>query len=451
MLSFFKNNILNLKGKSVLVYGMGISGQAACKLLHEKGACVSTYDDEGRFITYFAHEKNPMEKRYELVVVSPGIKVLGNPLITHFLSKGTNIISELDLGYYFSNGKVIGITGTNGKTTVTSLVGEIFKASGSKTFVCGNIGLPISSIALQSDENSVIVCEVSNFQLELSKLFSADIACLLNLSEDHIDRHGSFEEYLRVKEKIVTHNGGQKLILNFDDELVKKIQINKKTLFFSKNMLKKGVFVKNNYIYHNKIKILPLSEIPLFGEKNLENVLAAVAIAVSLKVKPEVIRKAVREFKAPPHRLSYLGQVNGADIFDDSKATNISSTISAVNSLGDRGLILLLGGLNKDFKFDEIFDKGWDFEELICFGKAGQEIFDCAKKYGYNPKIFASLKETAYYLRDNVQAGQKVLLSPACASFDEFSSYSVRGEMFKEIMFGTIAQIEMAQERKRLS
>lgn len=444
MLSFFNNKTLNIKGKSVLVYGMGISGQSACKLLHENGACVSTYDDEGRFVTYFAHEKNPMNKNYELVVVSPGIKVLGNPLISHFLNKGTNIISELDLGYYFSKGKVIGITGTNGKTTVTSLVGEIFKKGGYKTFICGNIGLPISSIALQSDEKSVIVCEVSNFQLELSKLFTADIACLLNLAPDHIDRHGSYEEYLRVKEKIFSKERGQKVILNFDDETVRKIKNNKKTLYFSKKMLKKGVFVRNNYIFYNRTKILPLSEIPLFGEKNLENVLSAVAIAVSLKVKPEVIRKAVREFKAPPHRLSYLGQVNGADIFDDSKATNISSTLSAVNSLGDRGLVLLLGGLNKDFKFDEIFNKGWEFDELICFGKAGQEIFDCAKEYGYTPKLFTTLKEAAYYLRENVKRGQKVLLSPACASFDEFSSYSVRGEMFKEIMFGTIAQIEMS-------
>ncbi len=436
--------MINLKGKKVLVYGMGMSGQAACKLLHDNGACVSTYDDEERFASYFAYEKNPMLKKYDLVVVSPGIKVLGNQLISHFLLSGVKVISELDLGFMFCKGKVIGITGTNGKTTVTSLVGEILKKSGKKTFVCGNIGLPISSIASQTDNESFVVCEVSNFQLELSSFFKANVACVLNLASDHIDRHGSYEEYVRVKGKILTHKRSQRVVLNFDDDLVNKMQINKKTLFFSKKILKKGVFVRNNYIFYNKNKILPLSEIPLFGEKNLENVLASVTISVLLKIKPSVIRSAVSAFKAPPHRIEYLGQVNGADVFDDSKATNISSTISAVNSLGERGLVLLLGGLNKGFKFDEIFNKGLDFEKLLCFGDAGAEIAETASKYGYSPLIFPTMKSATHYARQYAKEGLKILLSPACASFDEFASYAVRGEVFKEIMFGALEQIEMS-------
>lgn len=435
---------MNLRGKNVLVYGMGISGQAVCRLLHDNGACVSTYDDENRFVSYFAHESNPMTKKFDLVVVSPGIKVLGNQLISHFMITGTKVISELDLGYIFCKGKVIAITGTNGKTTVTSLVGEIFKKAGKKTFVCGNIGLPISAVAKDTDSQSILVCEVSNFQLELSKLFKADIACVLNIAPDHIDRHGSFEEYLRVKRKILTGERRQKVILNYDDEIVNRLQINKKTTFFSKKLLNKGIFVKNNYIFHNKNKIVPLSEIPLFGEKNLENVLSAVAIAVSFKIKPTVIREAINNFKAPPHRLSYLGQVNGADVFDDSKATNISSTLSAVGSLGDRGMVLLLGGLNKDCEFDEIFNKGFDFDKIICFGQAGQEIFDCALKYGYQPLLFPTMKSACHFLKTSAMPGQKILLSPACASFDEFASYSVRGEVFKEIMFSAIEQIEMS-------
>lgn len=436
--------MFNVKGKNVLVYGMGISGQSACKLLHENGACVSTYDDEERFASYFAYEKNPIQKRYDLIVVSPGIKVQGNGLITHFMMSGTKVISELDLGFAFCRGKVIGITGTNGKTTVTSLVGDIFKKSGRKTFVCGNIGLPICSIAPQTSDDSVIVCEVSNFQLELSSMFKASTACVLNLAPDHIDRHGSYEEYLRVKGKILTHKRRQRVVLNYDDDSVNRLQNNRKTLFFSKKMLKKGVFIKNNWIFYNKTKILPLSEIPLFGEKNLENVLSAVAIAVTHKVKPNVIREAVREFKAPPHRIEYLGQVNGADVFDDSKATNISSTLSAVGSLGDRGLVLLVGGQNKGFIFDEIFNKGWDFEALLCFGDAGQALFDTAVKYGYNPLIFPTMKAATYFAKSNACEGQKILLSPSCASFDEFSSYAVRGEVFKEIMLGETKQIEMS-------
>jgi len=443
-IKYSEDAMLNVKGKNVLVYGMGISGQAACKLLHDEGACVSTFDDEGRFISYFTYEKNPMLKRYDFVVVSPGIKVLGNQLISHFVMSGTKVISELDLGFSFCRGKVIGITGTNGKTTVTSLVGDIFKKAGRKTFVCGNIGLPICSIAPKTDDESVIVCEVSNFQLELSSMFKAGIACVLNLAPDHIDRHGSFEEYLRVKGKILSHSRSQRVVLNYDDEMVNKLQINRKTLFFSKNPLNKGVFVKNNAIFYNKVKVMPLSEIPLFGEKNLENVLAAISVSVLQKIKPSVIRSAVNAFKAPPHRIEYLGQVNGADVFDDSKATNISSTISAVGSLGERGLVLMLGGCNKGFVFDEIFNKGWDFEKLICFGDAGHEIFETASKYGYSPLLFPTMKAATYYVKENAQSGQKILLSPACSSFDEFASYAVRGEVFKEIMFGDVKQIEMS-------
>lgn len=433
---------LNLKGKNVLVYGMGISGQSSAKLLHDKGACVSIFDDEERFINHFAYEKNPMLKKFDLVVVSPGIKVLGNPLISHFIMTKTPLISELDLGFLFCRGKVIAITGTNGKTTVTSLVGEIFKKAGRNTFVCGNIGLPISTIVPKTDQNSVTVCEVSNFQLELSSHFSANDACVLNLAPDHLDRHGNFEEYLRVKKKILTGKHGQKVVLNFDDELTSKLKIDKKTLFFSKKMLNKGVFIKNNCIYYNKIKIMPISEIPLFGEKNLENVLAGVCMAVLEKIKPDIIRQAVREFKAPRHRLEYLGEYNGASVFDDSKATNIASTIGAVESIGDKKTIILLGGQNKDFKFDEIFNREWDFEKILCFGEAGQDIFECAQKYGYSPLLFPTMKQATHYVKTIAQEGMKILLSPACASFDEFSSYAVRGDIFKEIIFDETKKIE---------
>ncbi len=435
---------LNLSGKRVLVYGMGISGQSACKLLHDKGACVSFFDDQNRFGDFFAYESQPMLKKYDLVVVSPGIKVQGNPLIAHFLVSGVRVISELDLGFLFCQGQVIGITGTNGKTTVTSFVGKIFEEAGKRTFVCGNIGLPLSQVACKTDKESVVVCEVSNFQLELSQYFNASTSCILNLAPDHIDRHGSFEEYVRIKRKILSRKRGQNVILNFDDEEVRKIDFSKKTLFFSKNLLKIGVFVKNNCIFYNKTKIISLNDIPLFGEKNLENVLASVAIAVRHKIKPNIIRSAIMKFKAPAHRLEYLGKVKGADVFDDSKATNISATISAINSLGERGLVVMLGGQNKDCQFDEIFNHGFDFDDILCFGQAGQEIFDCAVKYGYKPLLFPTMKSASYYARENLHEGQKLLLAPACASFDEFSSYAVRGEIFKEIIFEKFEQIEMS-------
>ncbi len=435
--------MLKLRGKNVLVYGMGASGQSAARLLHQNGACVSIYDDENKFSSFYSYEKSPTLNKFDLVVVSPGIKVRGNDLISFFIANKIPVISELDLGFLFCKGKVIGITGTNGKTTVTSMVGDIFKKAGKTCFVCGNIGLPVTSIASKSDNKSYVITEVSNFQLELSKYFCPDIACVLNLAPDHLDRHGSFEEYVRVKKKIISKPKKQKIILNYDDNITRQLYLNKKTLFFSKKMLNKGVFIKNSAIYFNKTKIISCNDIPLFGEKNLENTLASVAISVACKIKPCFIKSAILEFKAPHHRMEYLGKVNGADVFDDSKATNIFACKSAIEALGEKRIVLLIGGQNKDFEFDEIFSSGYDFEEVLCFGQCAQEVFDCAKKYGYSPKSFSSMKGATFYAKENASKGQKILLAPACASFDEFSSYAVRGEVFKEIMLGNFEKIEM--------
>ncbi len=424
----------SFQGKRVLVYGMGTSGQAACKLLHKQGACVSYYDDEQRFSNFYGCEANPLSKNFDLIVVSPGIKVIGNEIISHFLLNKTRVISELDLGYMFCKGRVVGITGTNGKTTVTMLVGAILKEAGRENFVCGNVGLPISSIATDTTKKSVVVCEVSNFQLELSSLFKADIATILNLAPDHLDRHGSFEEYVRVKKKIISKK--QTLFLNLDDELVKNINPSNKNIFFSLRPLNRGVYVKNSAIYYNKTKIMPISEVSLVGDKNLLNVLAAVGIACKLRVKPRIIRKAVASFVPAKHRIEYLGKCrSGADVIDDSKATNISSVDMALESLYGRKIILLMGGLNKDCKFDSLFSKGYPLEKLICFGQAGRYLADCAKKYGYESEVFETLEEGCRCALENSEDGEIILLSPGCASFDEFSSYAVRGERFKEFIF----------------
>ena len=423
----------NFKGKRVLVYGMGSSGQSACKLVHEMGGNVSFYDDDNRFSGFYSSEKNPTTKKYDLVVVSPGVKVIGNEIISHFLLNKTKVISELDLGYMFCKGKVVGITGTNGKTTTTSLVGDILKEAGVSNFVCGNIGLPISSIALQTTRKSIVVCEVSNFQLELSNYFNADIAAILNIAPDHLDRHGSFEEYVRVKKKIIKKK--QTLVLNLDDNLVRTMQISKKNIYFSLRPLNKGVSIKNNAIYYNKTKIIPLGEIKLVGDKNLQNVMAAVAICCKLKVKTKFIRSAIAKFVPPRHRLQMLGTTtSGAVVIDDSKATNASSVEMALESLAGREIMLLMGGQNKGYDFDAFFRKGYKIAQLICFGEAGQEIATLAKRYGYKTELFTKMSEGCEYARATAAEGQIVLLSPGCASFDEFSSYAVRGEIFKELM-----------------
>ncbi len=424
----------NFRGKKVLVYGMGTSGQAACKLLHSLGAIVSFYDDEERFLNFYAYDKNPMLTKYDLVVVSPGIKVRGNELIAHFVSKGTKVISELDLGYMFCKGKIVGITGTNGKTTVTSLVGAILTAAGKANFVCGNIGLPLCAVALKTNKKSVAVCEVSSFQLELSRIFRADIAAILNIAPDHIDRHGSFEEYVFVKKKIIKPR--QKLILCGDDEIVKGFGEKNKPTYYSLFPRSNGVYLRNNIIYYGKAKIMAASEVPLIGNKNLLNVMAAVAICKKLGVKSQIIRSAVMSYKPPKHRLMVLGKTKkGALVIDDSKATNISSVEMALESVDCANTYLLLGGLNKDCDFADFFAKLPPLKSLLCFGAAADYLASEAASHGVQAARFDSMKKAAAFAREEAGEGEIILLSPACASFDEFSSYAVRGEIFKEIIF----------------
>ena len=319
------------KGKKVLVYGMGDSGYFASKLLFENEACVGVFDDDKAHKNLFCFDEDPLSGDYDLVVISPGIKMIGNPLVEGFKQKNIPVISEIDLGFNFLKGKLIAITGTNGKTTTTKLLGEIFKQAGHETFVCGNIGLPICAISQKTNRHSITICEVSNFQLESTKVFNPDVACILNLQEDHIDRHGNFAEYVRVKNKI-TQNFGKNNVLfyNLDDENCGLVNLPKKAVGYSAKEQKGGGYVKDGIIYFNKTKIMETKDVPLVGEKNLQNVVCALSVASFLKVRPEVIAQAVKDFAAPKHRLEFVGRFHGVEFFDDSKATNVPSVIMAI-------------------------------------------------------------------------------------------------------------------------
>lgn len=421
------------KGKRVLVYGLGTSGQAACKLLHEFGACVSVYDEDRAWRTLFCYDAEPLMHSYDLVVVSPGIKVIGNSLISGFRAKKTPIISELDLGSMFCLGKIIALTGTNGKTTTCSLLGKIFESAGKNTFVCGNIGLPISSIANKTDKKSVIVCEVSNFQLELSCTFAPDIACVLNIAPDHIDRHESFDEYKRVKSQIFTRLKKQ-AVINADDKGACALPLPKKTIFYSLYPATKGVNVRGGCIYIGKNRLINIDEVPLLGEKNISNVVAAVTIAHLCHIKPRAIKNAIMSFSPPPHRLEYVCEKDGVRYINDSKSTNIACTNMAIESLNCDGLILLMGGQNKGLVFDDFFASKPKIKSVIAFGEAGQTIMESAKKSGFYCQVAPTMEKAVEISKSISKQGDTVLLSPACASFDEFASYSARGQIFKELV-----------------
>lgn len=425
----------NLRGKRVLVYGIGGSGSSACKLLNRLGACVNVYDDDKKHRSLFCFDDEPLAHKYDLVVVSPGIKVVENAIISGFRAKKTQTISEIDLASIFCKGKLIAITGTNGKTTTCSLLGKIFEEAGKKAFVCGNIGLPFSSIALSADKKSFVVCETSNFQLELSSLFAPDIACVLNIAPDHIDRHGSFEEYKRVKNSIFKNfKRSNVAVVNLDDEMTMSLNLPKNIEFFSQNPLKKGVFIKNGCIYHGKTRIVSTSDISLIGRKNISNVMAAIAIALLCKVKTKYIRYALVKFTPPAHRLQFVCERAGVKFINDSKSTNIACVQMAIESLDEKNLILMLGGQNKGLDFAELFSAHPQIKKVVCFGAASEEIFACAHEFNYDAEKFDSLKSATEYVKSCAKKGDVVLLSPGCTSFDEFSSYAVRGQIFMELV-----------------
>ena len=428
-----------LKNKKVLVYGLGKSGRAVIKVLHDNFAYVSFYDDDIKFFDQVGFERNPYNKEYDFVVVSPGVVCKNNKLLAHFRDKNITILSELDFGYLLCRGKIIAITGTNGKTTTCMLTHEILKNAGYETFLCGNIGLPLSAIASKTTNKSVIVCEVSSFQLECSQYFRPNIAAILNLKPDHLDRHGSFEEYKKAKAKIVENMKWKDLlVLNFDDEQTKQMVLHKKFRYFSKEHIKKGVSVTGDNVCVNKKPLFNISKISLRGEKNLENVLASVCICSNFKVKPENYVQALKNFKTASHRMEAVGTIDGVTYIDDSKATNVDSTLACLDAFKKESVILLLGGSGKDSSYDDLFTQKMNLKAAVCFGAEREKIAKSAKRAKTKTFICEKFETAVVKATKLATDGDFVLLSPACASFDEFENYKQRGDKFKEIVLGLL-------------
>lgn len=429
---------MKFKNKHILVYGLGDSGRASVKLLKNLHAYVSFYDDNVKYFEYIGFERNPQQK-WDLVVVSPGIKCLGNPLLEWFREANVPVISELDLAFLNCKGKIIAITGTNGKTTVSMLTYKILKNAKKEVFLCGNIGLPFSAICQETTKNSIVVCEVSNFQLETSKFFRADVCAILNIKPDHLDRHGSFEEYKRVKCKIAQNmRKNDVLVLNYDDEETKNLNIHKKIRYFSKNNLRKDVYVWKNQIYSKRKRIISLSDIPLAGEKNCENVLASVALTENFKIDSGTYLNSIKNFVPADHRMQNLGKLGGVTYVDDSKATNVASTVACLQAYKNEDIFLLMGGQGKEIDYDEIFKNNFKLKCVACFGAERENIAKSAKKASYKTEVFEHFEDAVKYCISKAKENDFCILSPGCSSFDEFKNYAERGETFKNIILEQI-------------
>jgi UDP-N-acetylmuramoylalanine--D-glutamate ligase len=445
---------MELKGKKILVVGLGKSGLAAALFLRRHGAQVTVSDlrsaqalskeipsllEAGIVVEAGGHGLLTF-RRQDLIVVSPGVP-LSTPELVQVRNLGLPIIGELELAARFLKGKVLAITGSNGKTTTTTLCGEIFSAAGLNPLVAGNIGLPVIDVVDQSTETAWSVLEVSSFQLETTQSFHPHVAVILNITPDHLDRHGSFENYVAMKEKIFANQTGEDyLILNGDDPIAQQAASRTKSqvLWFSRSKIVRcGAFLLDGMVMFRPteqakpIPVLPLADIPLKGEHNIENVLAAVCAACVAKIPTQTIAQAVAAFRAVEHRLEFVAAIHGVDYYNDSKATNVDATAKAIASFPGN-IHLILGGKDKNSDYTQLNAL------LRARVKAVYTIGSAAEKiekqiFGVTRIIHTGTLEAAVdQASGQAVAGDVVLLAPACSSFDQFENYEQRGKVFKQ-------------------
>ena len=478
---------VELKNKRVLVVGLGRSGLAAARFLKARGARVTVSDsrpaatvaelpellDEGIMVEAGSHGLLTF-RRQDFIVVSPGIP-LSVPELKTVRALGMRIVGELELGTQFLAGEIVAVTGSNGKTTTTSLLGEILQASGRPTLVGGNIGLPVVEMVAESvelarrsspewekadpspsaslgvrDDNfkkqSVwSVLEVSSFQLETIESFRPRIALVLNITPDHLDRHGSFENYAAAKARITENQTADDfLVLNAEDKSAQMIAATTKAQIFwfsPRRQVKQGAFVHGETIFFRGAQgkepepVMPVAEIPLAGAHNVENVLAAVAAARLAGVSSAIIRTTVGTFKAVEHRLEFVRELGGARYYNDSKATNVDATAKALEAFPG-GIHVILGGKDKDSDYRTLLPLLQSrTRTVITIGSAAEKI---ETQLAGLVKIerAGTLDRAVAYAHEHAIAGDVVLLAPACSSFDQFENYEHRGRVFKQLVHG---------------
>ena len=443
---------MNLKNKKVLLVGLAKTGVSTIKHLNRLGAKVVVNDikdkDKLKDILDELSDLNNVEyilghhpeniDDIDMTVVSPGVP-LDLPFILKIKSKNIEIIGEVELAYRLSKNPIfIGITGTNGKTTTTSLVGEIFKKANRDTYIVGNIGNPVIDTVGVANENSVLVTELSSFQLESIATFKPHVSAILNFTEDHLNRHHTMEAYMaRIFEN---QDSKDFCVLNYDDEDVRSLSDNvkaKKIFFSRKKSLECGIYLdedKNIIVNINeKITLLNRDELSLPGDHNLENCMAAAAIAYVSNIDIDTIREVLKTFAGVEHRQEFVRNLNGVMFVNDSKATNPDSSIKAVQSY-NRPIVLIAGGMDKQSSFDEFLDAAKEnVYALVLLGETAQKIKECAQNKGFdNIIVVKDMKEAVNASYQIAKDGDVVLLSPACASWDMYKSFEVRGIDFKD-------------------
>lgn len=451
---------MDIKNKNVLVFGSGISGVAASKLLLDEEAKVILYDgntslnveevkkqilgdmeDHGQVEVVLGELPEEILDTLVLTVMSPGVPT-DLPVVDRMRAKAIPIWGEIELAYTYGKGDVLAITGTNGKTTTTALLGEIMKNYQESTFVVGNIGNPYTSVVSDTKEESVIVAEMSSFQLETIHTFCPKVSAILNITPDHLNRHHTMEAYIGAKQNISMNQTVEDFcILNYEDEVTRTFgeKTSAQVLYFSsQRILDKGIYLEDGNIIYNMdepVKICHIKELNLLGMHNYENIMAAAAMAAVYGVPMEIIRETVKAFKGVAHRIEFVAEKNGVAYYNDSKGTNPDAAIKGIQAM-NRQTVLIGGGYDKDSSYDEWIEAfDGKVKKLVLVGATREKIAETAHRLGFMDTVFAdSFEEAVQISVDTACPGDAVLLSPACASWGMFKNYEERGDKFKELV-----------------
>lgn len=448
---------MRIEEEKILVVGSGKSGIAATKLLVNKNANVTLYDGNEQLDVAALKEKNAFlsnvpvilgelqEEQYQefsVVVLSPGVPT-DLPMVNKFRDVGALIWGEIELAYAFEQGSVVAITGTNGKTTTTTLTGEIMKKHYENVIVVGNIGIPYTSMVPQTTKESVTVAEISSFQLETVHNFAPKVSAILNITPDHLNRHHTMENYIKAKEDVTKKQTKEDIcVLNYEDAVLREFaeECPAKVLFFSsKTKLDEGFYLDGEDIMyaHDGMceHVININEQSLLGRHNYENIMAACAMAVSMQVPMETIVEVLKTFTAVEHRIEYVTTKKGVVYYNDSKGTNPDAAIQAIRAMR-WPTFLIGGGYDKGSEYDEWIEEFKDkVKALVLIGQTKEKIKECALAHGFsNVVLFDTFEEAITYCYDNAVEGDAVLLSPACASWGMFPNYEERGRIFKEFV-----------------
>lgn len=439
-------HITNFANKKVLVLGLAKSGESAARLLDKLGAIVTVNDgkpfgenpaaqsllEEGIKVVTGGHPLELLDEEFELMVKNPGIRY-DNPMVARALEKKIPVITEVELAYLISDAPIIGITGSNGKTTTTTMVAEVLTAGGQNGLLSGNIGFPASQVATTATKNDTLVMELSSFQLMGIETFRPKIAVITNLIPTHIDYHGSFENYVAAKWNIRKNmSKSDFLVLNFNQTLAKELAAKTQATVvpFSTTEKVDGAYLEGNMLTFRGEPVMAADELGVPGSHNVENALATIAVAKLRGIENQVIKETLAGFGGVKHRLQYVGEMNHVKFYNDSKSTNIIATQKALSGFDNSKVILIAGGLDRGNEFDELVPDIQGLKKMIILGESAARVKRAAAKADVSYIDATDVKDATRKAFAEAQAGDIVLLSPANASWDMYPNFEVRGDEF---------------------